>query len=75
MSLAYQFALENEFVRADAIEATEFPDLVGKYQVMAVPKTVVNEDGFIEGSLPEESFLEEVLKIVQPTGEEADTAS
>ena len=71
MSLAYEFALENDLVRADAIEASEFPDLAARYRVMAVPRTIVNDEGFIEGSLPEEFFLEEVLKIVQP----ADDAS
>ena len=66
MSLAYEFALENDLVRADAIEASEFPDLAARYRVMAVPRTIVNDEGSIEGSLPEEFFLEEVLKIIQP---------
>lgn len=66
MSLAFEFALENDLVRADAIEASEFPDLAARYRVMAVPRTIVNDQGVIEGSLPEEAFLEEVLKIVQP---------
>jgi len=75
VSLAYRFALENNWVRADAIEASEFPDLVGKYRVLAVPKTIINDGGFIEGSLPEETFLEEVLKIAQPAAEEDDAFS
>ena len=62
MRLAYQFALENDNIRADAIEATEFPDWTTRYRVHAVPKTVVNESFSIEGSLPEELFLEEILK-------------
>ena len=66
MSLAYEFALESDLVRADAIEASEFPDLASRYRVMAVPRTIVNDEGSIEGSLPEEFFLEEVLKIIQP---------
>jgi len=64
--LAYQFALENDNVRADAIEATEFPDWTAKYRVHAVPKTVINGSFSIDGSLPEEHFLEEILKRVQP---------
>ena len=64
MRLAYQFALENDNIRADAIEATEFPDWTTRYRVHAVPKTVVNESFSIEGSLPEELFLEEILKAV-----------
>jgi hypothetical protein len=60
--LAHQFAVENEYIRADAIEATEFPDWTTRYRVHAVPKTVINESISIEGSLPEELFLEEILK-------------
>jgi hypothetical protein len=60
--LAHRFALENDLVRADGIEAMEFPDLAGRYRVYAVPKTVINEGASIEGSLPEEFFLDEILK-------------
>jgi len=63
--LAYQFALENDNVRADAIEATEFPEWTSRYRVHAVPKTVVNESSSIDGSLPEEFFLEAILKTVE----------
>ena len=66
--LAYQFAIENDHISADAIEATEFHELTNRYRVYAVPKTVVNESISIEGSLPEERFLEEILKSVD--GEE-----
>ena len=63
MRLAQQFALENEHVTADCIEATQFPDLVANYDVRAVPKTIVNKTDSIEGSLPEAMFLENVLKL------------
>jgi hypothetical protein len=63
--LAYQFAMENENIRSDAIEATEFPEWTSKYRVHAVPKTIVNEAFSIEGSMPEERFLDEILKAVQ----------
>ena len=62
MRLAQSFALENALIEADCIEATEFPDLSSRYRVYAVPKTVINGAGSIEGSLPEQFFLEEVLK-------------
>jgi len=62
--LAYQFAIENDNVRADAIEATEFPDWTARYRVHAVPKTVVNGSFSIDGSLPEERFLDEILSAV-----------
>ena len=58
--------MENDNIRADAIEATEFPDWPTRYRVHAVPKTVVNESSHIEGSLPEEFFLDEILKTIEP---------
>jgi hypothetical protein len=60
--LAQSFALESDLIQADCIEATEFPDLASRYRVYAVPKTVINGVASIEGSLPEEFFLDEVLK-------------
>jgi glutaredoxin-like protein len=59
--LAHQFAFENKLIRADMIESSEFPQLVGKYQVMAVPKVVINDAVSFGGALPEPHFLEQVL--------------
>lgn len=66
MRLAHRFAMENDLIKADCIESTEFPDLAGKYQVYAVPRTVINESAFIEGALPEDFFLEGILKTLEP---------
>ena len=66
MRLAHRFAMENELVRADCIEATEFPDLAGRYRVHAVPKTVLNRTASVEGALPEEFFLDEILRRLEP---------
>jgi hypothetical protein len=66
--------MENDNIRSDAIEATEFPDWTTKYRVHAVPKTVINESFSIEGSLPEERFLEEILKTIQPPDAAEDEA-
>jgi hypothetical protein len=74
--LAYQFAIENDLIRADGIEVTEFPDVAGKYRVYAVPKTVINEAASVEGSLPEEFFLDEVMKVAGPVKtDDADSSS
>lgn len=59
--LAHQLAMENELITADMVEATEFPELSQRYSVFGVPKTVVNETLYIEGALPEEQFVQEVL--------------
>jgi len=63
-SLAHKFALESDFLSADVIEAMEFPHLVNKYGVLGVPKTIINEQTSVEGSLPEDKFLSEILKAV-----------
>jgi thioredoxin family protein len=64
--LAHRFALESDLVTADCVEATEFPDLAGRYRVYAVPKTVINEGPSVEGALPEQFFLDGILKAVEP---------
>ena len=64
--LAYQFALESDLVRADGIEATEFPDLAEKFRVFAVPRTIVNGEAHVEGSLQEGFFLDAILKTLEP---------
>ena len=62
--------MENDLIRADAIEASEFPELSSRYRVYAVPRTIINKGAYIEGSLPENFFLDAVLKAVAPAGSE-----
>ena len=59
--VAHQMALENMNITADMIESLEFPHLANKYEVMAVPKIVINDKLSFEGALPEQHFLEHVL--------------
>lgn len=54
-------AVESPLVRASMISATEYPDLVGRYQVTGVPKTVVNDRIEILGALPEQMFVTQAL--------------
>ncbi len=62
MRLAQHMAVASDRVRATAIEATEFPDLSRAYQVMAVPKVVINDRVHFEGALAEPDFLGAVLQ-------------
>ncbi len=62
--LAHQIAFESDKVRADMVEATEFPHLAMKYNVQGVPRTVINETHALEGLVPEQAVLQEVLKTV-----------
>jgi hypothetical protein len=58
-------AMVSERVTADVVEATEFPEYAQRYQVMSVPKIVVNDQVEFVGALPEPRFLAEVKKAVK----------
>lgn len=60
--LAHQLAIESDLITADMVEATEYPDLVRRYEVRGVPKTVINQAIWIDGSLPEADFIDQVLE-------------
>ena len=64
MRLAQHMAIASSRVTAECIEANEFPELSRRYQVMAVPKVVINESVQFEGALPEHDFLGAVLQAV-----------
>jgi len=58
--LGHQMAVASSMVRADMVEAQEFPHLANKYQVMGVPRTVINESTHIEGAAPEPMVLDKL---------------
>ena len=60
-AMAHKFAVENDNIRADVIDAGEFTPLAVKYGVMGVPKVVINEKVEFVGAVPESVFLEHVL--------------
>ncbi len=61
--LAHAVSLENPHISADVIEVSEYPNLARMYNVMSVPKTVINEVVQFVGSLPEAQFVEKVLGV------------
>ena len=61
-SLAYRLAAASPHITTSVIEATEFPDLVQRYRVSGVPKTVVDDRIEILGAQPEETFVQEALQ-------------
>ena len=65
MRLAQHMAVASSRVRAECIEATQFPEMAERYQVMAVPKIVINDRVQFEGALPEAQFLAAVLQAAQ----------
>lgn len=62
--LAHRLAMASDMVQADMVEATEFPHLSNKYQVMGVPRTVINETIFQEGAAPELLLLDKLKEAV-----------
>lgn len=67
VSLAHQFAMENDNIKADMIEVNEFPQLAIKYNVMGVPKTVINESIELLGMQPEEEFVRQIQAATKPS--------
>ena len=62
--LAHSLAIASEKIRADMVEAIEFPHLANKYSVQGVPRAVVNEDTHVEGAVPEPIYVARVLQAV-----------
>jgi len=59
-------------VRAEIVEATEFPDLARRFNVYAVPKTVINGTHEFVGALPEPHFVAAVARAVGGEGDEGE---
>jgi predicted DsbA family dithiol-disulfide isomerase len=51
-------------VTADVIVANDFPRLAERYEVMAVPKVVINDTVSFEGALPEDEFVAQLVAAV-----------
>jgi glutaredoxin-like protein len=62
--LAHKLAFESDKVKADMVEAIEFPHLSMKYQVQGVPRTVINETVHQEGAAPEAMLLAKLKEAV-----------
>jgi glutaredoxin-like protein len=60
-AVAHKLAIESDMVKADVISGTEFPDLAMKYNVIGVPKVVINEKVEFVGAFNEDLFAENVL--------------
>jgi glutaredoxin-like protein len=60
-AVAHKLAVESDFVRADVIDGSEFPQLAQKYSVIGVPKIIINEKTEFVGAFSEDLFAEYVL--------------
>jgi glutaredoxin-like protein len=60
-AIAHKLAVECDLIKADVIESSEFPDLAMKYNVIGVPKVVINDKVDFMGEFSEDLFAEHVL--------------
>lgn len=60
-AIAHKLAIECELIKSDVIESSEFPELALKYNVIGVPKIVINEKIDFMGEFNEDLFAEHVL--------------
>jgi thioredoxin-related protein len=50
-------------IRAEGVEATEFPDLANQFNVRGVPQTVINAgSGTVVGAVPEQNLIAEIKR-------------
>jgi len=56
--------MESPLIRSSMVEIMEFPHLVERYRVNAVPKVVINDTVSFEGALPEELFLAKMKEAI-----------
>lgn len=64
--LAHQLAVANDHIRADMVDAAEFPQLVNRYDVHSTPLTVVNGQRAFEGAIAPEQAVMQILKSADP---------
>jgi glutaredoxin-like protein len=60
-AIAHKLAVESDMIRADVIDATEFPQLAQKYGVIGVPKIIINEKVEFTGAFSEDLFAEHAV--------------
>jgi len=59
-------AMESPLVLAEAVEASEFPELAEKFNVSGVPQTTINAGrGTVVGAVPEDHLLKEIQRALK----------
>lgn len=63
---AHKFAIENENIESDMIEAQEFTEVSQEYGVSSVPQININgTDSQFTGALPADEFLDKIYEALQ----------
>ena len=64
VEMAHRLAVESDLITGEMIESSEFPILIQKYNVMSVPRVIINDKIDFEGALPEKDFVENLMKVL-----------
>lgn len=59
---AIGLALESKLIYTDIIIASDFPELIRKYEIKTLPKTIFGENLHMDGHVTESVFLEMIFK-------------
>jgi glutaredoxin-like protein len=62
--LAFNLAIASDRVKAEMVEANEFPELSERYGVYGVPRTVINDVIHVEGAVPEQMLVGELMAVM-----------
>jgi glutaredoxin-like protein len=65
--LAYQVALESPHISAEVIEASEFPNLSRRHRLHVVPTTAVGNEVRFSGAVAEDSLMDIIEEMAQPS--------
>lgn len=65
VEMAHRLALESDLITGEMIESSEFPILIQKYNVMSVPRVIINDKVDFEGALPEKDFVQNLMKVLE----------
>lgn len=65
MRLAHQMAMYSDRVKAEMVDANEFPLLSREHRVRGVPRTVINDGkGAVEGFVPEARLVSSIKSAI-----------
>jgi glutaredoxin-like protein len=62
---AFKFGLQSNRFKVDVIEVGEFPSLIQRYGLRAVPTTIIQDKIGLPGAMDEGTLLETALKVIE----------
>lgn len=65
VELAHRLAVESDLITGEMIETSEFPTYMQKYNIVSVPRIIINDKIDLEGTFPEKEFVENLMKVLE----------